>query len=273
MTPSEATLLRRIQDFSIDGDTSPALPFALRLARENGWTLEHAQRVVREYKRFVFLAMTAGHPVTPSDAVDQAWHLHLTYTRSYWERFCGGVLPRALHHQPTRGGAREDAKFKDWYGRTLSSYERMFGEAPPGDIWPAAAERFGQTARWTRIDAREHWIVSKRGTRRAGVVAMIFAVACVSLGAAAISGFSQFLVAAFVFFIFMCVVAAIVKAVVNPGAGGRRRSGDSGGGCGGGHSEIHGGCGADAGADATSGDAGGCGSSGCGGGGCGGGGD
>ncbi len=41
-----------------------------------------------EYRRFAFLAATAGHPVTPSDAVDQAWHLHLTYSRDYWDRFC-----------------------------------------------------------------------------------------------------------------------------------------------------------------------------------------
>ncbi|MEK6230809.1 MAG: hypothetical protein N2A42_03075 [Luteolibacter sp.] len=33
-----------------------------------------------EYKRFVALAMLAGHPVTPSEEVDQAWHLHLVYT-------------------------------------------------------------------------------------------------------------------------------------------------------------------------------------------------
>ena len=33
---------------------------------------ELARRVIREYKRFTFLAMEAGHPVTPSDPVDQA---------------------------------------------------------------------------------------------------------------------------------------------------------------------------------------------------------
>jgi hypothetical protein len=57
--------------------------FAARLARENGWRPAQAARVIEEYRRFCFLAVTAGHPVTPSDAVDQAWHLHLTYTRDY----------------------------------------------------------------------------------------------------------------------------------------------------------------------------------------------
>jgi hypothetical protein len=32
------------------------------------------------------------HIVTPSEQVDQVWHLHLTYTRSYWDEFCPNVL-------------------------------------------------------------------------------------------------------------------------------------------------------------------------------------
>src|SRR5687767_62987 len=79
------------------GPEKAQLSFAERLARENGWSMVHADRVTREYKRFCFLAATAGHPVTPSDAVDQAWHLHLTYSRDYWQRFCPEVLGRALH--------------------------------------------------------------------------------------------------------------------------------------------------------------------------------
>ena len=67
--------------------------------------------MISEYRRFVFLALAAGHPVTPSDQVDQAWHLHLLYTNSYWNRFCGETLGRRLHHGPTQGGASERDKF------------------------------------------------------------------------------------------------------------------------------------------------------------------
>ena len=67
-------LLERIMAFPLD-ESGVDLPFSHRLARENSWTDEFAARVIREYKRFVYLAMTANHPVTPSDAVDQAWHL------------------------------------------------------------------------------------------------------------------------------------------------------------------------------------------------------
>ncbi len=74
--------------------------------------------------------------MSPSEEVDTVWHEHLTYTRSYWEEFCGRVLRQTLHHEPTRGGPAEAEKFRDWYGRTLASYERFFGTPPPPDLWP-----------------------------------------------------------------------------------------------------------------------------------------
>src|SRR4029453_18794520 len=151
-------LLIRIQAFSFD-EGECALPFADRLARENQWSDMHAERVIREYKRFIFLAMVAGHPVTPSDEVDQVWHLHLLYTRSYWERFCGGVLGRPLHHDPTAGGRGEGTKFEHWYDRTLESYRRIFGP-PPQDIWPIAAIRFGVDLQFARINARRNCVIA-----------------------------------------------------------------------------------------------------------------
>ena len=100
--------------------------------------------MIGEYKRFCFLAVTAGHEVTPSDAVDQAWHLHLTYSRDYWERFCPEVLGMPLHHGPTAGGSAEQERYFEQYAQTLKSYEAAFGKVPPADIWPAAAQRFGR---------------------------------------------------------------------------------------------------------------------------------
>ena len=81
MSPDRSELLARILAFDIDGGES-ALPFAARLAREHGWSRTYADRVIEEYKRYVFLAATAGFTVCPSEDVDAAWHLHLTYTKS-----------------------------------------------------------------------------------------------------------------------------------------------------------------------------------------------
>jgi hypothetical protein len=56
------------------------LAFECRLADDDGWTLGHAVRIVREYRRFPVLTRVAGTPVCPSDDVDQASPLHITRT-------------------------------------------------------------------------------------------------------------------------------------------------------------------------------------------------
>ena len=134
-------LWQRLAAYEI-GPPDAALSFAARLARENRWSADYAERVIGEYKRFCYLASVAGHQVTPSDQVDQAWHLHLTYSRDYWERFCREVLGRPLHHGPTRGGRDEGERFYDQYAQTLASYEQAFGKPPPEDIWSPAQLRF-----------------------------------------------------------------------------------------------------------------------------------
>lgn len=142
LPPEEERLLTALAAFRIDDIESPAWPFAQRLAHEQAWSTRYAHRVIVEYKRFLALTALAGHVVCPSQQVDEAWHLHLLYTRSYWKRLCKEVLGRELHHSPSQGGAVEDDKHRRMYEQTLESYRRIFGEAPPPEIWPSPAQRF-----------------------------------------------------------------------------------------------------------------------------------
>lgn len=174
MKPEVRAMWEKLEGFQLD-QSGTVLDFTARLARENGWTRAYAQRVVVEYKRFLLLAMRAGHPVTPSEEVDQAWHLHMVYTRSYWQRLCGEVLGRPLHHEPTAGGAAEGLKFRQQYQRTLESYREMFGDAAPEDIWPPVEKRF-QPQRMQWVDVGAHWVLPRprwvdRITARAARVA------------------------------------------------------------------------------------------------------
>ncbi|HZG47655.1 MAG TPA: hypothetical protein VEZ41_15510 [Allosphingosinicella sp.] len=132
-----------------------ALTFTARLARDQRWSRRHAEAVMEEYRRFIFLAATGSRPVTPSRDVDEAWHLHLTYSRHYWDELCGRILGRPLHHDPTEGGAAQQAHFFDQYAATLARYEAVFGEPPRPDIWPSPAIRFGrpEPRRWPRLAA------------------------------------------------------------------------------------------------------------------------
>lgn len=167
MQTRDHPLWAAIQQFPIGG-TAQALSFAERLRRENGWNAAFAARVLGEYRRFCFLAVTSGHAVTPSDAVDQAWHLHLTYTRDYWERFCPDALGRTLHHEPTAGGHAEQHRFHQQYAETLRSYEASVGKLPSTDIWPAAARRLIGDPRARRAHPRDGFVVPIRWALRCG---------------------------------------------------------------------------------------------------------
>ena len=222
MKPTDDALWKRLAGFEI-GDPEAPLSFTARLARENGWEPEFAERVVEEYRRFLFLVARAGHVVTPSEEVDQAWHLHLVYTRSYWTELCEGILGQPLHHCPTTGGLAQGETFRDQYEATLASYEAFFGEAPPEDIWPHAERRFAApAARW--VDTSRNWVIGKprwwrsllgRLPAMATLVAMaavcsaVLLVGCQELGTYLKLDGTEFLLA-YVFLIPITVIASAI---------------------------------------------------------------
>ncbi len=283
MNIQELTTWTRLSGLEFDA-ADTAFPFSARLARDNGWSPAFAAEAIEEYRKFCFLAVHAGHPVTPSDDIDQVWHLHLTYSRHYWDTLCRDKLERPLHHGPTQGGSAEGRKFHDWYEATLASYRRYFGE-PPNDVWPAASERFHERNDFVRINRCDvltlDRAVLKRGALASlaggGVLAVAHAVAQAESAAEGIPelGFAFALGAALL--VALIVAAARSRRRKPRGAAGKRRASDgavAGGVAGCGSSGKSG----DGGADGGAGDGGaGCGGgggggAGCGGGGCGGGG-
>ena len=159
MKPEQKELWNKIQNFELD-DPESLLTFTTRLARENGWELIYTLRVVEEYKRFIFLLCVSEHPLTPSDQVDQVWHLHLLYTQSYWIEFCKNTIHREIHHGPTKGGKKEGDKYTDWYNKTKQFYEQVFAQTPPDDIWPLDSIRFNDI-NFQRINISKNWIIRK----------------------------------------------------------------------------------------------------------------
>jgi len=159
MKSSQQTLWERLDAFHI-GPKNAALSFAERLARENNWSLSFAEQVIVEYKKFLFLIATGNQEFTPSDQVDQVWHLHLTYTRSYWNELCGDVLGFSLHHGPTQGGQEQGNKFRQQYSETLAAYRNMFGE-PPSNVWPSVEQRFANADQFIRINRVQLWLINK----------------------------------------------------------------------------------------------------------------
>jgi hypothetical protein len=184
--------------------------------------------------------------MTPSEAVDQAWHLHLTYTRSYWEDLCGTVLEWPLHHGPTKGGPEGDRRYHEQYAATLEAYRLAFGEPPP-DIWPDVETRFRQAGRMRFVDTSEVWLLPKRPP--AGLLVFLKPLHAVTMvGALAAMMYAGFNNLGGLAFLAWCVLFIGLAGLSRPGGRSRRRSGSSGGvdfglGCSGADGGGCGGCG------------------------------
>jgi uncharacterized protein (TIGR04222 family) len=156
----------------------PARPqdFVAKLMQVQGWTRAMALEGIEEYRRFCFLACVEGRTMTPSDQVDEVWHLHLTHTRDYWEVWCREVLRMPMHHDPSRGGAVELARYRHHYAETLASYEKWFG-ASPLRWWPGTNERFRRPQRFRRVDTETVWLLPRMRWlwRRAGTALLTMA--------------------------------------------------------------------------------------------------
>jgi hypothetical protein len=173
--------LEQIEKLTI-GPATASLSFSKRLARENGWSAPYAQRVFKEYQRFIYMAANSKRQLTPSDQVDQAWNLHLTYSRSYWFDLCRDTLGFDLHHLPTEGGPAEQARFRKQYQQTLDLYQQTFGEPAPEDIWPCIAERFDASDQFVRLNRAHTWLIKRPRVTNAKIVLAatlpLFLVAC-----------------------------------------------------------------------------------------------
>jgi uncharacterized protein (TIGR04222 family) len=176
-----------IREFAIGGEA--AATFSARLAREQGWSAAQAAAAIEEYRRFCLLAMGSSEDATPSEGVDAVWHLHLLYTRDYWQRFCPEALGGELHHGPT-AGAHELPRFREAYARTLQHYDALFGP-PPEAWWPATHVRFERKAVLRQFDPGSHWLLARPRLPRALLrarSALVAAIAALLPGVAAAAG-------------------------------------------------------------------------------------
>jgi hypothetical protein len=241
--PHLGALWTLLQGMRIEGPGA-ARRFEEALAAEKNWSLDFAERVTREYRRFLYLAALSAGEITPSRAVDAAWHLHLTYSRHYWDELCGRILGRPLHHNPSTGAAADEERFARQYEDTLALYRRTFGETPPREIWPSLA---------TVPDEEEEPEAPDPAMRNITLASICIPILLV-LGAVSFGGGGAFLGGA----AGMALLSAVILHPQPPAGSPAKRKEGAGSGCG------SSGCGGGSGGH---GDGGGS----CGGGGCGGG--
>lgn len=125
MNPANESLWKQVEAFDLDeghGD----YPFSLRLADENDWTLSFTGDAILEYKKFMYLAAVSDEMVSPSPIVDEVWHGHLVFSRSY-AGFCR-ILGKRIEHYPSTQRKTEAGKFDSARRHTLELYEKHFGQ-------------------------------------------------------------------------------------------------------------------------------------------------
>ena len=114
------------------------LPFGVEyLKYKLGWDPRYAEKAIKEYRRFLRLAYNSPTEITPSEPVDEVWHIHILHTKSYAQlaEQCG----KMLHHNP--GMPNQAAKWNAQYALTLTQYEATFGEVAPVSHWPVQPSR------------------------------------------------------------------------------------------------------------------------------------
>ena len=132
MPLTNSELYNRVETFKVDDGSAPK-SFLKRLQKSEGWSPEFTEQAMREYLRFIYLATISAAGVSPSQVVDEVWHLHLTFTRSYWNDLCKDLLDKQIHHEPGSGLPGET--FRDAFAETIALYSAEFDEPAPTEIW------------------------------------------------------------------------------------------------------------------------------------------
>jgi hypothetical protein len=112
----------------------------MHVASGEGWSLEKANAVEKEYRRFLCLMkMYPEEDTAPLVDVDTFWHYHILDTMKY-AADCEQAFGYFLHHYPYVGmRGEDDEQFRlDSGDRMRDLYEATFGEAYPGSFVEAA---------------------------------------------------------------------------------------------------------------------------------------
>ncbi|MEM9797548.1 MAG: hypothetical protein AAF919_13735 [Pseudomonadota bacterium] len=134
MPLTDPFLWARLDGYRLPSD-SQGRSFEEQLRAAHGISATTAARAVTEYKRFLYLCATGHGRSVPTKAVDEVWHLHLSHSEDYWERFVPQILDgKAIHHSP----GEPEGHAKD-FKATVARYEAEFGETPPKGIWKGPA--------------------------------------------------------------------------------------------------------------------------------------
>ena len=121
-------------------DLEPIKMKLMHVASGEGWSLEKANAVEKEYRRFLcMMKMYPEEDTAPLVDVDTFWHYHILDTVKY-AADCEQAFGYFLHHYPYVGmRGEDDEQFRlDSGDRMRDLYETTFGDTYPGAVAAAA---------------------------------------------------------------------------------------------------------------------------------------
>ncbi len=103
-----------------------------KLVKYEGWFLDEAHQVCRQYRNFLFLNKKYGdrYAIPPTEEIDEFWHMHILDTKAY-RRDCEAIFGKYLDHYPYFG-IDEKSDINDLnraFKNTLKLYQDEFGES------------------------------------------------------------------------------------------------------------------------------------------------
>ncbi|MFC5512105.1 glycine-rich domain-containing protein [Massilia jejuensis] len=110
-------------------DLNPIKTKLMHKESGEGWSLERANAIETEYRRFLYLMKAFPHvPTAPLVDVDTFWHYHILDTMKY-ARDCQQAFGYFVHHYPYLGLVGEDGaeEHKQAGERMRELYESTFG--------------------------------------------------------------------------------------------------------------------------------------------------
>ena len=125
-------------------DLEPIKTKLMHVESGEGWDMEKANAVEKEYRRFLCLMkMYPDEDTAPLVDVDTFWHYHILDTMKYAVD-CDRAFGYFVHHYPYVGmRGEDDAQFRIDSGERMHNlYEATFGEAYPATE-PVQAESSG----------------------------------------------------------------------------------------------------------------------------------
>ena len=97
---------------------------------------EEATELLQELGKFYVLKIIEKdydhNKLSPSEEVDELWHLHLLFPKKYYQ-FCARFARNWIDHSPD---AKYDGNHDRRYSNTIKKYRSTFNADPPYSMWP-----------------------------------------------------------------------------------------------------------------------------------------